>query len=125
MSLQCQLIDNDDPEFSEKIKQPGAMWFCPWYCGPTDDQAEQIPDFLSIHYLNDWKGKRAPIAVRCPNGGVWVPDQKSSNGTGWTVVGDAPNITCTPSIDIKTGAKGYHGFLQNGIFTDDLEGRTY
>ena len=121
MPLQCRLIDNDDPLFSELKNRPGSMWFCPWYCGPDDDQTERIPDFLSVHYQNDWKGKRAPIAVRCPSGDLWVVDQNSSNGTGWAVTGEAPNITCTPSIVVP----GYHGFLQNGIFTDDLEGRTY
>jgi hypothetical protein len=67
--------------------------------------------------------------VRCPNGSVWVPDQKSSNGDGWTVTGTAPNITCTPSIDINNlgmnDRKPYHGFLQKGRFTADLSGHKY
>ncbi len=121
MPLKCFLVDNDAPDFNERINQPGAMWLCPWYCSPADDQSEPIPHFLSIHYRNDWKGKRAPIAVRCPSGSLWVVDQNSSNGTGWVVTGEAPNITASPSIVVP----GYHGFLKDGVFTDDLEGRTY
>lgn len=62
-ALQCRLVDSPS-------EIPGDCWFCPWYCGPDDDQTERIPDFLSIHYREDWKGKRAPLAVRCPDGSL-------------------------------------------------------
>lgn len=95
---------------------PGAMWLCPWYYDPANPE-EHIKGFLSQHYLSDWATLRPPLMVICPDGSHWCPDQKSSNGTGWAVAGEAPNITCTPSIVVK----GYHGFLRGGVFTADLD----
>jgi len=109
------LVDNDDPNFRDKINQPGAMWYCPWYYAPGEPEIE-IPPFISVHYRNDWSGKRPPIAVRCPNGRVWVVDQVSSNGSGWVVTGEAPNITCRPSIAVP----GYHGWLTDGVFSESI-----
>ncbi len=74
---------------------------------------------LSIHYWKDWSHIRPPICVVCPNGEQWEIDRKSSNGTGWTVKGEWPNLTCSPSIVVE----GYHGFLKDGLFTADTEGR--
>jgi len=122
MPLKVFLVTDDDPCFQDKIRQPGAMWLCPWMFDPSKDTMN--PDgsnWLSIHYVKDHSKNRPPIQVRCPNGSVWVIDQKSSNGTGWIVTGEVPNITCSPSIVVP----GYHGFLRDGVFTDDLEGRTY
>lgn len=73
-------------------------------------------NFLSPHYWRDWAAKRAPIAVVCPNGCEWEIDRWSSNGDGWTVTGDLPNITCSPSIICGD----YHGFLRGGEFTGNL-----
>jgi hypothetical protein len=110
---------------------PGMAWFMDWYFDPTGERekagkhvmfkAEQKGKlgFLSVHYWRDWSDKRPPICVVCPNGEWWEIDRKSSNGDGWMVTGDLPNITCSPSIVVK----GYHGFLRNGEFTDDIEGR--
>lgn len=125
----CRLIENFDEENEKRIAAgksdaeyfgPGAMWFCPWYYDPKDP-SDAIKGFCSIHYMQDWSTKRPPIMVICPDGSHWCPDQKSSNGTGWTVTGEAPNITCNPSIVVKN----YHGYLRDGVFTPDLEGRTY
>ena len=125
---------------------PGMAWFQNFYFDPLGDWSKfiaQAPDghswrktpqitarpanpndrsgFLSPHYWRDWADKRPPICVVCPNGETWEIDRWSSNGTGWTVTGDPPNITCSPSII----AGNYHGFLRDGAFTDDLERRTY
>lgn len=43
-------------------------------------------------------------------------------GEGWTVTGDAPMITVSPSINV---VGSYHGWIQNGVITDDCEGRKY
>lgn len=53
----------------------------------------------------------------------WCPDFKASGSeSGWRVSGELPAITVHPSID----AEGcYHGWLRDGVLTDDLEGRTY
>jgi hypothetical protein len=104
------------------------MWYCPWYYDPKDP--EDVPTreralqyyrdnpkgkhFLSPFYWRDWSDKRPPICVMTPNGHEWIVDQVSTNGQGWTVTGEAPNITCHPSIQVP----GYHGFLRNGEFTN-------
>lgn len=46
-------------------------------------------------------------------------DRRSSNGDGWNVTGDLPAITCAPSIVVP----GYHGYLRDGVFTADIDGR--
>jgi hypothetical protein len=66
----------------------------------------------------------------CPDGNVWCPDRRSSNGDGWVVTGEWPNITCSPSIDCKPvgerlGLPYYHGFLKSGEFGPDLAGQTF
>ena len=114
-----------------RILLPGMAWYMDWYFDPTGereragkhvmiksrDAANAL--FLSIHYWRDWADKRPPICVVCPNGETWEIDRKSSNGDGWTVTGELPDITCSPSIVVP----GYHGFLRNGEFTADIEGR--
>lgn len=122
-----------------RVLLPGWAWPQPVYFDPLGElaavagkthyrgeamftQPPADPDkrgFLSPHYWRDWAGKRAPICVVCPNGEQWEIDRWSSNGTGWTVTGDLPNITCSPSIVVD----GYHGYLRAGAFTADLEGR--
>lgn len=123
-----------------RVFTPGMAWPMPWYFDPLgelsafvqsnaaegyrDDPMIAGPDapgadFLSIHYWRDWAAKRAPICVVCPNGEQWEIDRKSSNGDGWTVLGDLPDITCHPSIVVD----GYHGWLKGGEFSADTEGR--
>lgn len=66
--------------------------------------------------------------VRLPNRGLWdVYSLSSTDRKPWTITGDAPNFTASPSI-VHLGGKliqGYHGWLTNGVISDDLEGRTY
>ena len=117
-----------------RIFLPGMAWSMPWYFDPLNE-LPGIPGvnrqpmisadrrgsvgFLSVHYWRDWADKRAPVCVVCPNGEWWEIDRKSSNGDGWVVTGELPNITCAPSVVVP----GYHGFLKGGEFTPDLEGR--
>ncbi len=124
---------------------PGMAWYQPFYYDPHGEMTAFVAahpgsnyrakpmiverptdpnvraNYLSPHYWSDWADKRPPIAVVCPNGYEWEIDRWSSNGTGWTVTEELPNITCSPSIV----AGDYHGFLRDGEFTDDLEGRAY
>ncbi len=126
---------------------PGSMYYCPWYFDPGkpelrhgDDEhatldaiiANRIariqanpngPHHLSIHYWQDHAHQRPPLMIICPDYSHWCPDQKSSNGTGWKVTGELHNITVAPSIWTKMGSEStesYHGFLQNGQFTDPV-----
>ncbi len=83
---------------------PGAMYVTPW---------------ANARNVNGWTGDA--IQVVLPDGREWCITGPSSNGGGWTVTGTMPAITASPSILVP----GYHGFLQNGVLTDDLDGRTY
>lgn len=99
----------------KRVFLPGMGWFNDWYLDRDLGQ-----DFLSPHYYRDWAGKRPPIELVCPNGEIWCIDRMSSNGNGWQVTGDWPNITCQPSI-----IAGDHGWLRNGEFTPDIDGKTW
>lgn len=98
MPTQCFL-----GEFMDK--RPGAMWTLKMH--GTDE----------THWV-----------VRLPNGGFFDINSKSSTDRKpWTVTGEAPNLTCRPSI-VHQGSKyvkGWHGWLTNGVLSDDVEGRAY
>ena len=114
-----------------RILTPGMAWFTDWIYDPTGvRQASgkhvmiRTPDspnreYLSEYYWSDWSTKFPPICVVCPDGSQWEINRKSSNGPGWKVIGTLPDITCTPSIVVP----GYHGWLRDGIFSDNLESR--
>ena len=79
----------------------------------------------------DYKANRAgmrPLWVRLPNGDAHCVDGASYDGTtwgaGWVVTGEPPTITISPSINYQLG-KGWHGWIRDGVITDDCEGRTY
>jgi hypothetical protein len=110
-----------DPHSPDKRK-PGAYWFLAAY-GPDGDQRQYFLDHLaSDEYRRDWAEKRAPIAVCLPGGSWWPIDAKcsGSDGPGWTITGEPPNLTAHPSINAEGS---YHGWLQNGVLSEDLEGR--
>lgn len=56
-------------------------------------------------------------ACRCPG-------EYTSKGYygGWAVKGTPPNITVHPSINMNGR---YHGFIKDGVITDDCEGRKF
>ena len=118
---------NTDPT----VFTPGMAWLTPWYFDPTSARERANKHvvikeadrgqlgFLSEHYWRDHAHSRPPMTIVCPNGEWWEVDRKSSNGTGWTVTGEWPRLTVSPSIVVE----GYHGFLRDGVFTADLDGR--
>jgi hypothetical protein len=112
VSWPLRLVDPADLRARGEQPQPGDVWFAPWLL--------DVPGLLSVHYERDSRGKRPPIIVRCPDGADWCPDRPSTNGSGWTVTGDAPRFTASPSI---ASIGGYHGFLRDGVLTDDVEGK--
>lgn len=80
---------------------------------------------LSQEYRRDWLGKRPPILVVLPGLFAFSPDEAytdSPEGRGWTVTGEAPNITVSPSINC-VGL--YHGWLRNGEISEDVERRRF
>jgi hypothetical protein len=86
----------------------GALFHCWWLEGAMGGvrEAKPGPDGIILTAI-------------CPNGCEWIVDGEATGGGHWTRTGDArqpETLTVTPSII----AGDYHGFLQNGRFTDDL-----
>lgn len=101
-----------------KIPSPGMCWRVP----VPDGQ-----DHIWGHKLSDtWRasGRDYAIFVTLPATGDWCVDAFASDKStgGWTVTGELPTITVTPSIN---AVGRYHGWVQNGVLTDDCEGRTF
>lgn len=153
MSWLCQLIDVVDTQLIEFEPPPGGgvsgetmlvtadgqlhsiaelpigtMFYgrqddgWPWYCCRDD----KLADYYKQHNQH-----RPPILVLLPgrtlfclDGACWGPgpDNKIRYYGGWQVTGTAPMITVAPSINI---VGSYHGWLQNGVISDDCEGRRY
>ena len=59
------------------------------------------------------------LHVKIPGGADWNIDRHDRR---WTRTGEAPCVTVTPSINHQ-GV--YHGWLRDGVLTDDCEGRTF
>lgn len=99
--------------------QVGDMWPAPW----LDDQPDKKSAWISPEFRRDHQGKRPPMVVVLPGYGEWcIDDKMSSTGSGWTVTGEPPNVTLSPSVN-AVGA--YHGWIQNGVISDDCEGRRF
>lgn len=88
----------------------------------------QIGDtFQQVHQLIDGSEVSHWYLV-LPNGALWNIYGKMSDGSkGWDITGDIPKITARPSIlSHANGVHGeYHGWLTDGVLSNDLEGRTY
>jgi hypothetical protein len=108
----------DGGEYTFKTLPFGAMFFDP-DCHWAD--ACKRPDGRCL--VVKVPGRDGAGNVR---GFLWPIDHPSSGGgPGWTRTGEPPNVTASPSINYAMGALGYHGWLQDGVLTDDCEGRTY
>lgn len=106
-----------DIEKYKKIGPPGYIPF-PINFGRLDR--------MSPHYFNN-NSHRLPIVVFMPSQTFFCLDalefsKKAFHGSGWAVTGNIENLSVFPSININ-GC--YHGFIQNGIITEDCEGRVY
>lgn len=81
---------------------------------------------VSPQYLAQHANRRPPLAVELPCGHFCIDSVTMNDGvpgdSGWAVCGDPPNVTLAPSVNIKGG---WHGFIQNGVISDDCEGRTF
>lgn len=79
-------------------------------------------EHMEAHWGNPGDGRC--YQVQLPPGGLgdqWIIEQPSQSGGHWTRTGEPPDFTCSPSILTPR----YHGFLQNGVLTDDLDGHRY
>lgn len=121
MPRTCFLIDSDDKDAQ---RTPGAMWSVDAY-GPGGDYRERAERMLlSAEYLRD-HADRAPLCVCLPDGTPFLVDMPFGgvpHGPGWSVTGEAPALTLSPSINI---VGSYHGWLTGGVLSDDLAGRSW
>ncbi len=81
----------------------GAMWNAEWL-----KSMGAGPDGLSL-------------VLKLPSGAEWPMDVENAGHT-WSRIGTPPIISVTPSIN-HVGF--YHGYLKNGVITEDAEGRTF
>jgi hypothetical protein len=106
----------------------GAMWPYETELPTLDAWCEAFAPAVAHRYLREHKHLRPPLFVKLPDGTEFCIDFCSSReipaggGEGWGCKGDAPLITISPSINV---VGSYHGFIQDGVITDDCEGRTF
>lgn len=94
---------------------PGDCWWVPDY----------YPHGLSRQY-RERNAHRPPLMVRFPDGLEFCIDVGLGDGNGWDVRGEVANLTVTPSIrHTHHDRPGYHGYITNGVITDDCEGRQF
>ena len=128
MSWPCRLVEYTGGPFPDQV---GDMWFVRPEDIHTIKSADPHRDgrlsvmgyILSDEYLAERRAHRLPLFVRLPGRAPMcfcIDSAVSDETRGWTVTGEAPNITVSPSINI-VGL--WHGFLTSGILTDDLDSR--
>ena len=129
MSWICRLIDIDAAaaEYGDDLYyrlRPGDMWEVNRVRWETD-RAGLRRDWLilSPEYWRDHGDRRPPLQVVLP-GQNWFDIDSRAGGTdhGWTVTGEPPNLTVSPSIN---SIGSYHGWLRGGVLSDDVEGRRF
>lgn len=126
MPWRCRMIEN--PELDEhgnvdfSKREIGDMW----YLELSPERLESRKEQFSDQYFSHNSGRK-PLVVKLPGPTCFVVDGKYYNGQqgyhgGWTVSGEPPNITLTPSIN---AVGRYHGFINNGEITEDVDGKKY
>jgi hypothetical protein len=111
--------DWEEREGGGKIRQP-------YYTLP-DGREVRFSD-LPVGAMWDSKidpnyfGKRGGPCVVLPGRMIWRMGEEGTNGHLWTLSGDIPNVTASPSINF---VGTYHGWVQNGVVSDDCEGRKF
>ena len=120
------LVDSNDNQIDHRSLPIGSMFFVPLDAIPTDwPWYNANKDDLSDYYF-EHNSHRQPLFVILPDRTLFLIDGKCwSNGKkygGWQVSGEAEHITVHPSINI---GGSYHGWLQNGVISEDVEGRTF
>lgn len=104
----------------------GDMWPAPWLLYDREPSTFFFSDDF-IARIKSGECVRSPLIVRLPgNADFCVDGPPFQDGRrqpgGWTVTGEPHAITVYPSINIR-GV--YHGWIREGVITDDCEGRRY
>ncbi|MGH2352482.1 MAG: hypothetical protein ACRDI2_23245 [Chloroflexota bacterium] len=133
MPWTCRLLTSKQFNAKDYPLRPGDLWF---RCEPDvwrarvvqwrqegAHRSDSLVLGLSDQYLAGTIDRRPPLLVVLPNRDIFSIDSCISGATrGWEVSGDPPRITISPSINC---VGRYHGWLRNGILSDDAEGRTF
>lgn len=107
---------------------------------PTEPETLQVGDVYpfpvdsahcSRQYLERNSG-RPPLIVVLPCGTRFLVDRALRDGDGWDVSGPPERLTVSPSISVLTRSdaqrpdeRGWHGYLRDGVLTDDVDGRRF
>lgn len=111
MSWQCFMVEYVGQSEMEPIAGGGSR---SWSLFRQDGEIVRFEQLRpGAMYMDDERG----LVVLLPSRSFWYPDRPDRT---WTRTGEPPNITVTPSIN-HVGQ--YHGFLKNGVLTDDVDGR--
>lgn len=122
-------------KFVEYTKERDALKVGDMFYGPAKEEMQLRGKytlwvymqcrFLSEHYWAN-NSHRRPLFVVLPGQHLFCIDGQEWNSGrhwgGWTVTGEVPDITVSPSINI---GGLYHGWLKDGVLSDDVEGRVY
>ncbi|MEO8101332.1 MAG: hypothetical protein ABI790_02330 [Betaproteobacteria bacterium] len=109
----------------------GDLCFYHYRGAPLLDRERLQQLHLTAHYFLH-NAKRAPLILALPDKAYpdgklyFLVDGQCYSGQkghydGWTVAGDPPAITVSPSVnydDEENGIKHYHGHIQNGVIGD-------
>lgn len=141
MSWKCRLIEYTKECNGQTLEVGNMFYFKPpanykadfhddddgWYWPHFYAHEDKLSDYYKQH-----NSGRPPLLVFlpgrslfCVDGACWrtpTPGGKIEYYGGWQVIGEAPLITLAPSINL---VGSYHGFLQNGVISDDCEGRRF
>lgn len=118
MRWKCFLVDSK-PYLGDEFYRPGAMWF-----GERSADPFTYDMWPSDEFMNS---SRKPLYVLLPSNARYLEyffiDMKDyEDKGGWRYTGTPPIITVTPSINC---VGRYHGYVQDGYVSKDVEGRTY
>lgn len=115
MPWPIRILDKKPPW--DDVKVGDAWWLSP------DDEAWPTAVGTKHRHLTKvlwvalpYRDGHYPFCVHSPS------TREGPDGAGWDVTGEAPNITVNPSINI---IGSYHGWIRNGVITDDCEGRKF
>lgn len=118
------------PDYDQDLWQPGDLFSVDIEKWWTEDRYLHYPaQYLKqlSDYYRENNAHRLPLFVVLPTFWPFLIDGKCHSTErgyygGWTVTGEPTNLTVHPSINI---GGSYHGYITNGVLTDDCEGRTY
>jgi hypothetical protein len=123
MAWLCRFLE-EEPQ----VRYPGDMWYAPGLISGIRGQ-HAIEQELSEDYIYGSMATRAPLMLTLPDRSVICLDSRyvryDMGGqrlrSGYRVYGSPPRITLLSSIETDS----YHGWLRDGILSDDFEGREY